>query len=76
MIQLHTWLCKYILDFSIRDTCITIMECSEIERRTIHVEEDCPITNTFKCKPTLGNIQKQTYPANKRCSTQNCQSKG
>jgi len=19
----------------------------------------CPITNTFKCKPTLGNIQKQ-----------------
>ena len=20
----------------------------------------CPITNTFKCKPTLGNIQKQT----------------
>ena len=52
------------------------MECSEIERRTIHVEEDSPITSTFKCKATLGNIQKQTYPANKRCSTQNCQSKG
>jgi hypothetical protein len=26
------------------------MECSEIERRTIHVEEDSPITSTFKCK--------------------------
>ena len=28
------------MDFNIRDTCISIMECSEIERRTIPVEEE------------------------------------
>ena len=28
------------MDVNIRDTCISIMECSEIERRAIHVEED------------------------------------
>ena len=27
------------MDFNIRDTCISIMECSEIERRTIPVDE-------------------------------------
>jgi hypothetical protein len=31
---------KYIMDFNIRDTCMSIMECSEIERRTIPVEEE------------------------------------
>ena len=28
------------MDFNIRNTCISIMECSEIERRTIPVEEE------------------------------------
>jgi hypothetical protein len=28
------------MDFNIRDTCISIMECSEIQRRTIPVEEE------------------------------------
>ena len=37
--QMYIYICKYILDFNIRDTCIFIMECSEIERRTIPVEE-------------------------------------
>jgi hypothetical protein len=31
--------CKYILDFNIRDTCISIIECSEKERRKIPVEK-------------------------------------
>jgi hypothetical protein len=35
----YIYICKYILGFNIRDTCISIMECSEIERRTIPVEE-------------------------------------
>jgi hypothetical protein len=38
-IYIYIYICKYILDFNIRDTCISIMECSEIERRTILVEE-------------------------------------
>jgi hypothetical protein len=33
------YICKYILDFNIRDICISIMECSEIEWRKIPVEE-------------------------------------
>jgi hypothetical protein len=28
------------MDFNIRETCIAIMECSEIERRAIPVEEE------------------------------------
>ena len=35
----YIYICKYILGFNIRDTCISIMECSEIERRKIPVEE-------------------------------------
>jgi hypothetical protein len=40
MLPVYIYICKYILDFNIRDTCISIMECSEIERRTIPVEEE------------------------------------
>ena len=36
---IYIYICKYILDFNIRDICISIMECSEIERRKIPVEE-------------------------------------
>ena len=37
-IYIYIYICKYILDFNIRDTCISIMECSKIERRKIPVE--------------------------------------
>jgi hypothetical protein len=46
-IYIYIYICKYILDFNIRDTCISIMECSEIERRKIHVEEVLISINIF-----------------------------
>ena len=49
------------MDFNIRDTCRSIMECSEIERRTIPVEKEVTLCVPLR-RLCMHNWQFETRP--------------